>query len=107
MNFPSFQYFNPYFLCFCTLPKESQCCLFDTGALQLLLSEPQAKSYILLLLASYVEEVLPDTSALIFSVSKLGALQLVLSEDKPKAKIMELCRKGDAFIRGWKKMEVG
>nr|XP_009785757.1 PREDICTED: uncharacterized protein LOC104233968 isoform X16 [Nicotiana sylvestris] len=81
MNFPSFQYFNPYFLCFCTLPKESQCCLFDTGALQLLLSEPQAKSYILLLLASYVEE-------------------LVLSEDKPKAKIMELCRKGDAFIRG-------
>nr|XP_009785752.1 PREDICTED: uncharacterized protein LOC104233968 isoform X11 [Nicotiana sylvestris] len=32
---------------------------------------------------------------------------LVLSEDKPKAKIMELCRKGDAFIRGWKKMEVG
>ncbi|XP_019256064.1 PREDICTED: uncharacterized protein LOC109234496 isoform X2 [Nicotiana attenuata] len=30
----------------------------------------------------------------------LRALQLVLSEYKPKAKIIELCRKDDAFIRG-------
>ena len=43
---------------------------------------------------------------LIFDVSimlvfDLGteALQLVLSECKPKAKIVDICEKGDAFIR--------